>query len=89
MYIAGFLVCAIIIFFAGKKLSFYGDLLADMIGMGKAFIGLILMSTVTSLPELMVGISSVSIVQSADLAMGDILGSCALNLSILSFMDVY
>ncbi|WP_417352272.1 sodium:calcium antiporter [Flavobacterium alkalisoli] len=89
MYIAGFLVCAIIIFFAGKKLSFYGDLLADMTGMGKAFIGLILMSTVTSLPELMVGISSVSIVQSADLAMGDILGSCALNLSILSLMDVF
>lgn len=89
MYIVGFLVSAAIIFFAGKKLSFYGDLLADMTGMGKAFIGLILMSTVTSLPELMVGISSVSIVQSADLAMGDILGSCALNLCLLSFMDVF
>jgi cation:H+ antiporter len=35
----------------------------------------------------MVGISSVTIVGSADLAVGDILGSCAFNLGILSLMD--
>ncbi|MCC7466887.1 MAG: sodium:calcium antiporter [Saprospiraceae bacterium] len=85
----GFALCAIIIFFAGKKLSHYGDLLAEMTGLGKAWIGLILMSAVTSLPELMVGISSVTIVRSADLAVGDILGSCAFNLGILSIMDVF
>lgn len=91
MYIdlLGFAVCAAIIFFAGKKLSFYGDLLAELTGMGKAWIGFILMSTVTSLPELMVGISSVSIVGSADLAVGNIVGSCAFNLGILSLMDVF
>ncbi|MFN0200621.1 MAG: hypothetical protein ACKVTZ_03835 [Bacteroidia bacterium] len=50
----------------------------------RAWIGLILMAAVTSLPELMVGISSATIVQSADLAVGDILGSCAFNLGILS-----
>lgn len=87
--IAGFSVCAAVIFFAGKKLSFYGDLLADKTGMGKALLGLVLMSAVTSLPELMVGISSVAIVQSADLAVGDILGSCAFNLAILSVMDAF
>lgn len=87
--ISGFLVCATIIFFAGKRLSHYGDLLADLTGMGKAWIGLILMSAVTSLPELMVGISSSAILQSADLAVGDILGSCAFNLGILSLMDMF
>lgn len=87
--ILGFVVCAAIIFFAGKKLSYYGDLLAELTGMGKAWIGFILMSTVTSLPELMVGISSVSIVGSADLAVGNIVGSCAFNLGILSLMDVF
>lgn len=85
----GFIVCAIIIFFAGKRLSHYGDLLAELSGLGKAWIGLILMAAVTSLPELMVGISSVAIVKSADLAVGDILGSCAFNLGILSLMDVF
>ena len=87
--ILGFLLCAAVIFFAGKHLSHYGDLLGDLTGMGKAWIGLILMSTVTSLPELMVGISSVTIVKSADLAVGDILGSCAFNLGILSLMDIF
>ncbi len=85
----GFLICGMIIFFAGKKLSTYGDRLGVLTGLGQAWIGLILMSAVTSLPELMVGISSSSFIQSADLAVGDILGSCALNLAILSVMDVF
>lgn len=89
IYFAGFAVCAAIIFFAGRKLSYYGDLMADLTGMGKAWIGLILMAAVTSLPELMVGVSSSAIIQSADLAVGDIVGSCALNLCILSLMDVF
>jgi cation:H+ antiporter len=85
----GFLICAVIIFFAGKKLSFYGDAIAELTGLGKAWIGLILMASVTSLPELMVGISSSAIIQSADLAVGDILGSCAFNLFILALMDAF
>ena len=89
IHAGGFLLCAVIIFFAGKKLSFYGDQLAEKTGMGKAWIGLILMASVTSLPELMVGISSAAIVQSADLAVGDILGSCAFNLGIIAIMDAF
>lgn len=85
----GFAVCAIIIFFAGKKLSFYGDLIAELTGLGRAWIGLILMASVTSLPELVVGISSSAIVQSPDLAVGDIMGSCAFNLCILAMMDMF
>jgi cation:H+ antiporter len=89
IYTAGFLICATIIFFAGRKLSHYGDLLADYTGWGKAWVGLILMASVTSLPELMVGISSVAFVKSADLAVGDILGSCAFNLGILALLDAF
>lgn len=89
LYISGFIVCAAIIFFAGKRLSYYGDLLAEKTGMSKGWIGLILMASVTSLPELMVGISSASIVESADLAAGDILGSCAFNLGILAMLDAF
>lgn len=77
------------IFFAGKKLSWYGDLLAEKTGWGKAWVGLILMASVTSLPELTVGISSSAIIQSADLAVGNVLGSCAFNLGILALMDAF
>ena len=89
MHYLGFLLCAAGIFFFGRKLSYYGDLLAERTGMGKAWTGLILMSAVTSLPEMMVGISSVRVVGSADLALGDILGSCAFNLGLLSVMDLF
>lgn len=47
------------------------------------------MASVTSLPELMVGVSSSAIVESADLATGDILGSCLFNLAILAAMDAF
>jgi cation:H+ antiporter len=89
LYILGFLACALVIFFAGKKLSYYGDLLADATGISKGWIGIILMASVTSLPELMVGIGSVAIVGSADLAVGDIIGSCAFNLGILAMLDAF
>ena len=89
IYFAGFIGCAAVIFFAGHRLSFYGDQLAEKTGMGKAWIGLILMASVTSLPELMVGVSSSAIVQDADLAVGDIMGSCAFNLGILAMMDAF
>lgn len=87
--ILGFIFCAGVIFFAGKKLSYYGDLIAENTGMSKGWVGLVLMASVTSLPELMVGISSSAIIQSADLAVGDILGSCAFNLGILAMLDAF
>ncbi len=84
-----FITCGALIFFAWKKLSYYGDLLSELTGLGKAWIGLILMAGVTSLPELMVGISASAIIQSADLAAWDILGSCLFNLGILAIMDAF
>jgi cation:H+ antiporter len=87
--ITGFLFCAAIIFIAGKKLSYYGNIIAELTGLGRAWIGLILLASVTSLPELMTGISAAAIVQSADLAVGNIFGSCAFNLGILALMDAF
>lgn len=85
--ILGFLLCAGVIVFSGSKLSFYGDKIAGLTGMGKAWVGLILMATVTSLPELISGISSVAVVKAPNLAAGDIFGSCMFNLLILSVLD--
>lgn len=87
LYVAGFLVCSILIFYHGTKLSYYGDLISLKSGLGKAWVGLILMASVTSLPELVIGISSVTVVGSSDLAVGNVLGSCVFNLAILSLLD--
>ena len=86
-HILGFIACAAVIIYSGTKLSYYGEKISDLTGMGKAWVGLILMASVTSLPELITGISSVAIVKAPDLAAGDIFGSCVFNLLILSVLD--
>jgi cation:H+ antiporter len=85
--IIGFAACAVVIIYSGTKLSFYGDKIAELTGWGKAWVGLILMASVTSLPELITGISAVAIIKQPDLAAGDIFGSCVFNLLILSVLD--
>lgn len=85
----GFTGCAALIFISGQQLSRLGDILAGRLGWGKAWIGLVLMASVTSLPELTVGIGSVSLVGSPNLALGDIMGSCAFNLGLLSVLDAF
>ncbi|HUX11106.1 MAG TPA: sodium:calcium antiporter, partial [Terriglobia bacterium] len=52
-----FLVCTVVIVFAGSRLSRYGDVIAEKTGMGRTWIGVILMASATSLPELFTGIS--------------------------------
>lgn len=89
LQIAGFIICVVIVLFSGSRLSKYGDMMADLLGWGKMFTGIILMASVTSMPELMIGISSMTIVDAPDLAVGDILGSCAFNILIISIMDLF
>lgn len=85
--IFGFLMCSGIIVYSGTKLSFYGNSIAEITGMGKAWAGLILMASVTTLPELLTGISAVAIVKEPDLAAGNVFGSCVFNLMLLSILD--
>jgi cation:H+ antiporter len=89
LHIIGFIVVTVIIVISGSRLSKYGDIMADMLGWGKMFMGIILMASVTSMPELMSGISSVVILDAPDLAVGDIVGSCAFNILIISIMDIF
>lgn len=83
-----FLLCLVIILFAGTKLARYGDVIAEKTGLGGIWIGLLLMATATSLPELFTGISAVALVGVPDLAMGDAFGSNLFNLVIIALLDV-
>ncbi len=84
-----FIICTSVIVYSGAKLSRYGDILAEKTGMGRTWIGLILMASVTSLPELIIGVSSVTYANVPDIAVGDVLGSCVFNMLILSFLDAW
>lgn len=82
------LVCFILVIMAGIKLSQSADILAEKTGLGRTWIGTILLAGVTSLPELATGISAIVIFNSPDLAVGGILGSCLFNLLILALLDI-
>jgi len=83
----GFLLCTGVIVYSGAKLSKYGDIIAEKTGLGRAWIGLVLMASVTSLPELVTGISSVTFAGVPDIAVGDVLGSCVFNMLIIAVLD--
>lgn len=82
-----FFVLLIAIGLAGVKLSRYGDIIAEKTNMGGTWVGLLLLATVTSLPELITGISSVTAANAPNIAVGDALGSCVFNLLILVVID--
>lgn len=82
-----FIICTSAIFYAGTKLSLYGDIIAEKTGLGRTWIGAVLMASVTSLPELVTGISSVTFADVPDIAVGDVLGSCVFNMLILAILD--
>jgi len=84
---ASLFACLAVIGVAGVRLSRYGDIIAEKSGLSRGWVGLILLATVTSLPELVTGLSSVTIAQVPDIAVGDIMGSCVFNLLIIVVLD--
>ncbi|MDO9008832.1 MAG: sodium:calcium antiporter, partial [Thiobacillus sp.] len=72
---------------AGFKLSRYGDIIAEKSGMSRGWVGLILLASVTSLPELVTGIASVTVADVPDIAVGNILGACVFNLGFIVVLD--
>ncbi len=85
------LICVVLILFFGTKLAHYGDVIAEKTGLSGIWVGLLLLAIVTSLPEIITGISAVTVVgdpEGPDLAMGTIFGSNALNLFIIALLDI-
>ena len=65
------------------------DTIAEKTGLGRSFVGVVLLATATSLPELGTGISSIAVVGAPDLAAGDAFGSNLFNLLIIGLLDLY
>lgn len=80
-------LCALLIARAGWTLSHSADRLAGFHGWGRGWVGLALLGTVTSLPELASGISAVAVVGAPNLAVGNALGACVVNLGFLVVVD--
>jgi cation:H+ antiporter len=82
-----FAFCAVLIGLAGPVLTQYGDVIARLTGLSRSWIGLVLLATATSLPELFTGVSAVTAADAPNIAVGDALGSCVFNLAMLVVLD--
>lgn len=82
-----FAVVASVIVVAGAQLARYGDVIGEKSGLGRSWIGVVLLAATTSLPELFTGFGATALTPLPDIAVGDVFGSCMFNLLILSLMD--
>ncbi len=82
-------LCALVIGVAGYQLSRYGDRIAELTGLSRGWIGLVLVATATSLPELFTGVSAVALADVPNIAVGNILGATVMNLLLIVLLDFF
>jgi len=84
---AAFGVAVAIIGAAGYRMCKAADDIAEISGLSRAWVGLLLLSIATSLPELVTGLSAIALFDAPNVAVGDALGSCVFNLLILVVLE--
>lgn len=82
----GFLISAAAVFVSAPTLANSAGQIAERSGLGESFIGATLLALTTSLPELVATVAAVRM-GAADLAVGNIFGSNALNIAVLVPLD--
>ncbi|ALA60293.1 sodium:calcium antiporter [Nitrospira moscoviensis] len=82
-----FAVSAGVIVVVGTKLSRFGDQIAELTGLGRLWIGVVLMAAATSLPEVFTTVSA-AWMDAPDLAAGDLFGAGLTNMLTLGLIDL-
>ena len=85
--ILGFVAATTVIFFVAPMMAERADDIAEVTGLGRTFIGTLLLAAVTSLPEAVSTIAAVRL-GAVDMAISNIFGSNAFNMVILAVLDV-
>ena len=83
-----FLVSAVVVVLAGIMLARFGDQVADVTGWGALWVGTILVSVATSLPELVVNITGVLIDDDPGIALGNVFGADMINIFAISMVAI-
>lgn len=83
-----FLTAAIIVWKAGAQLTRTLDAISQKTGLGEAFVGMLLLGGITSLPEI-ANVLAASIRGIPDLAINNLLGSAAINILLLALADAF
>ncbi|MGA9525779.1 MAG: hypothetical protein WBV82_30250 [Myxococcaceae bacterium] len=82
------LITAALVVAAGVALARFGDDIGLHLGIGRLWIGSVLIAGATSLPELTTDVAAVRI-GAVDLAAGDLIGSSMANMFILALLDLH
>jgi cation:H+ antiporter len=82
-----FFLCSLAIIVSGTALTRYGDRIAERSGLGRLWVGAVLLSVVTSLPEVVTACSSAWL-RKPDIALQNMIGSNLFNLLVLVMLDM-
>ena len=86
---SAFALIVVVIGISGYHMCRAADDIAEISGLSRAWVGLLLLSVATSLPELVTGTSSILLFQAPNVAIGDALGSCVFNMLILVVIEFF
>ncbi len=83
-----FAISTVLVVVAAIWLTKCADTIAEKTRLGRLIVGTILLAGATSLPELMIGVHAIRF-DLPDIAVGDLVGSCLINLLILGVADSF
>jgi cation:H+ antiporter len=75
------------VFAAASRLAKHADAIADATGLGRVWIGALLLAASTSLPELITDINA-AVLGAIDIGVGDLFGSTLSNMLLLAVLDI-
>src|SRR5688572_18173027 len=85
--LAAFTAAGVMVFFAASRLARHADAIADATGLGRAWVGALLLAGSTSLPELITDVNA-AVLGAIDLGIGDLFGSTLANMLLLATLDL-
>jgi len=83
-----FIICVAILLIAGQKLARYSHILSIRTKLGGLWIGLILVSAITSVPETVAACAATALFNNPDLAISTLYGGNTFNLALIAVMDI-
>lgn len=82
-----FVVTGALVFLVAFRLARHADAIADVTGVGRVWIGTVLLAASTSLPELITDVNA-ALLDAPNIGVGDLIGSTLANLLVLAVLDL-
>jgi cation:H+ antiporter len=85
--LAAFVGVGVAVFLVASRLARHADAVADATGLGRMWVGSVLLAASTSLPELMTDVNA-ALLDTVDIGVGDLMGSTLANMLLLALLDL-